>query len=146
MPKRSMRHSCEMGSPRLLTRRGWIAIGGALSAAVAQRAAGAQETEPRALLFGTVFQGSYLALPGAKVVANKEASPRKKYRTVTNYRGEYRIRVPAGDATYVISVTAPGFVGASRTVEVYGIEKTTANLILKSRKEARAAKNRNSTE
>ena len=142
----SVQHSCEMGSPRRLTRRDWIAAGGALSAIASQRAAGAQATEPRALVFGTVFQGSYLALPGAKVVAYNEANRRKKYRTVTNYRGEYRIRVPAGDATYVISATASGFVGASRTAKVYGIEKTTANLILISRKAARAAKNSGSSE
>ena len=141
-----MQHSCAMGLPRRLTRRDWIALGGVLLAAVSRRGAGAQATEPRALLFGTVFQGSYLALPGAKVVAYNEANRRKKYRTVTNYRGEYRIRVPAGDGTYVISATASGFVGASRTAKVYGIEKTTANLILVSRKAARAAKNNDSSE
>lgn len=141
-----MQHSCAMGLPRRLTRRNWFAIGGVLSAAVSRRADAAQATEPRALLFGTVFQGSYLALPGAKVVAYNEANSRKKYRAVTNYRGEYRIRVPAGDATYVIGATAPGFVGASRTAKVYGIEKTTANLILESRKAARAAKKRAASE
>ena len=113
---------------------------------MSRSAARAQATEPRALLFGTVFQGSYLALPGAKVVAYSEANPRKKYRAVTNYRGEYRIRVPAGDATYVIGATASGFLAASRTAKVYGMEKTTANLILKSRKAARADKKRDSSE
>ena len=141
-----MQHSCAVGLPGRLTRREWIVVAGVLSVHVSRRAATAQATEPRALLFGTVFQGSYLALPGAKVVAYNEANPRKKYRTVTNYRGEYRIRVPAGDATYVIGATASGFVGASRTAMVYGIEKTTANLILKSRKAARAAKKRDSSE
>lgn len=66
-----------------------------------------------------------------------ESNPRKKYRAVTNYRGEYRIRVPAGDATWVLEASAPRFVGARRTVQVYGIEKSTANLILESRKAAR---------
>ena len=94
-------------------------------------------SEQTALLFGTVFQGSYLALPGAKVVAWAESNPRKKYRVVTNYRGEYRIRVPAGDATWVLEASAPRFVGARRTVQVFGIEKSTANLILESRKAAR---------
>lgn len=100
--------------------------------------AGAQRPpEPTALLFGTVFQGSYLALPGAKVVAYAETNPRKKFRAITNYRGEYRIRVPAGDAAWVLEASAPKFVAARRTVQVYGIEKTTANLILTSRKAAR---------
>ncbi len=145
-PNRIVQHSCGMGSPRLLTRRRWIAIAGALPVAASRPAARAQGNEPHALLFGTVFQGSYLALPGAKVVAYDEANPRKKYRTVTNYRGEYRIRVPPGDATYVISAAAPKFAEASRTAKVYGMEKTTANLILESRKAARAAKTPESAE
>ena len=101
-----------------------------------------QRPSEQALLFGTVFRGSYLALEGARVVAYDEANPRKKYRAVTNYRGEYRIRVPAGDATYVITASAPKFVQSQRTVQVYGVEKSTANLILEPRKKADRAKNR----
>ena len=99
----------------------------------------------QALLFGTVFRGSYLALEGARVVAYNETNPRKKYRTVTNFRGEYRIPVPAGDATYVITASAPKFVQGQRTVQVYGVEKSTANLILEPRKKGKkagSAKNR----
>ena len=96
----------------------------------------------QALLFGTVFRGSYLALEGARVVAYDEAKPKKKYRAITNYRGEYRIRVPAGDATYVIAASAPRFAQSQRTVKVYGIEKSTANLILEPRKKAGRTKNR----
>lgn len=88
----------------------------------------------QALIFGTVFQGSYLALPGAKVVAWAEDRPKKKHRAVTNYRGEFRIRVPAGDAIYVLEASAPKFSSGRRTVEVWGVEKSTANLILQPRK------------
>ena len=98
------------------------------------------------MLFGTVFRGSYLALEGARVVAYNEASPKKKYRAITNFRGEYRIRVPAGDATYVITAGAPKFVQSQRTVQVYGIEKATANLILEPRKKAGRSKNRPSSQ
>ena len=121
-----------------MTRRRWIASAWAVLHAGLSRA-GAQKRppEPTALLFGTVFQESYLALPGARVVAYEANAPRKKFRAVTNYRGEYRIRVPAGDAAYVLEASAPRFAEARRTVQVYGIEKTTANLILKRRKRAR---------
>lgn len=106
-------------------------------------AAMAQERPPeQALLFGTVFRGSYLALEGARVVAHNEAKPKKKYRAITNYRGEYRIRVPAGDATYVVTASAPKFAQSQRTVKVYGIEKSTANLILEPRKKGGRARNR----
>lgn len=126
-----------------MTRRTWMAKAGA-GLHVGLLAAGAQKREPEqtALLFGTVFQDSYLALPGAKVVAYKESNPKKKYRAVTNYRGEYRIRVPAGDAGFVLEASAPRFAQARRTVQVYGIEKTTANLILRSRKKARGDRGR----
>lgn len=116
------------------TRRDWLAAATGAAAVAPLAAAGGKPAEPQALLFGTVFRDSYLALPGAKVVAFNEASPKKKYRTVTNYRGEYRIRVPAGDATYVVTASAPRFRAASRPVQVYGVDKTTANLILKPRK------------
>lgn len=116
------------------TRRAWLAVAAGAAAAAPLAAAGGKRAEPQALLFGTVFRGSYLSLPGAKVVAFNEARPKKKYRTVTNYRGEYRIRVPAGDATYIVTASAPRFQAASRPVQVYGVDKTTANLILKPRK------------
>ena len=127
-----------MAWPRNLGRRGVLRLAApfALLGSVSQ---GADQT---ALLFGTVFKGSYLALPGARIVAYDESNPRKKYRAVTNYRGEYRIHLPAGDATYVITASASGFESATRTAAVYGMDKTTANLILRSRKEARAAKRR----
>lgn len=123
-----------------MTRRWWIGSAwGGLHAGALLRAAQRKQSEPTALLFGTVFQESYLALPGARVVAYEETGPGKKYRAVTNFRGEYRIRVPAGDAAYVIAASAPRFTEARRTVRVYGVEKTTANLILKARKRARGA-------
>ncbi len=116
-----------------MTRRTWLTRAAALWTA-GLHAADRKQQAPQALLFGTVFRESYLSLPGARVVAYNEARPGKKYRTVTNYRGEYRIRVPAGEATYVLVATAPKFGEARRTVEVYGIDKTTANLILAPRK------------
>lgn len=131
-----------MDIPRNVGRRGVLRLA-APFALLGIPSRGADQT---ALLFGTVFKGSYLALPGAKIVAYNEANPRKKYRAVTNYRGEYRIHLPAGDATYVITASASGFESATRSAAVYGMDKTTANLILRSRKEARAAKRRDSGE
>ena len=121
-----------------MTRRAWTAAAcGILHFGAALATAQRKGSERTALLFGTVFRDSYLALEGARVVAYNEASPRKKYRAVTNYRGEYRIRVPAGDATYIVEATAPRFAAARRTAQVYGIEKTTANMILEPRKRSK---------
>ncbi len=90
--------------------------------------------QPGAVIFGTVFQESGLALPGANILAYNEASPKKKYRGATNYRGEYRIRVPAGEATYVVGASARKFEKGRRTVKIYDMEQATANLILKPKK------------
>ena len=95
--------------------------------------------DPHAILFGTVFNDSHFVIEGARIVAYNQASPKKKYRAVTNYRGEYRIRVPAGNGTYVVSASAPKFARSERTVEVYGIDKSTANLILEPRKKRKSA-------
>lgn len=120
-----------------MTRRTWLTRTVALGA-TGLHAADRKQQAPQALLFGTVFRESYLSLPGARVVARNEARPGKKYRAVTNYRGEYRIRVPAGEATYILVATAPKFGEARRTVKVYGIDKTTANLVLAPRKNRKA--------
>ena len=123
-------------------RRACLAAALAVLGALGEAAMAQQRPAEQALLFGTIFQGSYLALEGARVVAYNEAEPKKKYRAITNYRGEYRIRVPAGDATYVVTASAPRFTQGQRTVKVYGIEKSTANLILEPRKNAKKAKSR----
>lgn len=123
-------------------RRACLAALLAVLASLGEAAMAQGRPAEQALLFGTVFRGSYLALEGARVVAYNEANPKKKYRAITNYRGEYRIRVPAGDATYVVTASAPRFAQSQRTVKVYGIEKSTANLILQPRKKADKAKNR----
>ena len=93
-----------------------------------------KKNQPDAVIFGTVFQESGFSLPGAKVVVYNEASPKKKFKAVTNYRGEYRIHVPAGETTYRITASARKFEKAQRTVKVYDMEQATANLSLKPKK------------
>lgn len=105
-----------------------------LLAALPTLAAQKRKPPPGAVIFGTVFQESGLALPGTRVVAYNEAAAGKKYKAVTNYRGEYRIHVPAGEATYVVSGSARKFEKKQRTVKVYDMEQATVNLILKPKK------------
>ncbi len=93
-----------------------------------------QKQELDAIIFGTVFRESGLSLPGATVTAYNEASPKKKFKAVTNYRGEYRIHVPAGEGTYIVIGSARKFEKAERSVKLYDLEQATANLILKPKK------------
>jgi hypothetical protein len=93
-----------------------------------------QKQKLDAIIFGTVFRESGLSLPGANITAYNEASPKKKFKAVTNYRGEYRIHVPSGEANYVVIGNARKFEQAQRTVKIYDLEQATANLILKPKK------------
>ena len=65
---------------------------------------------PAAVIAGTVFRSSGLSLPGAEVVvAGVEKGKKKEWKTVSDPRGEFFLRVPSGPADYNISVKANGF-------------------------------------
>ena len=124
-----MKEQNSMHVSRKFTRRTLL-----LLAALPLCARDKKRRQPEAVIFGTVFQESGLSLPGANILVYNEASPKKKYRAATNYRGEYRVRVPAGEATYVVAASARKFEKGRRTVKVYDLEQATANIVLKPKK------------
>jgi len=87
---------------------------------------------PQALVAGTVFHISGGSLRGVKVIVFNELLPKKKLRSVTDGRGEFAVRVPSGEAHYVVQARAKGFVPAEKKVRIYGMEKVNVNLILSS--------------
>ena len=98
-------------------------------------------TEPQALVSGTVFHKSGRLLPGAKVtVANEEGKP-KRGRGITDRRGEFAIRVPAGRARYRVTAEAKGFQSQEKTVEIYESEKATVNFQLPPNEKATIKRN-----
>ena len=92
----------------------------------------AKKTQPaaHALVAGTVFHKSGHSLYGAKVIVFNEAQPKKKLRGVSDRRGEFVVRVPAGEAHYVVQVSAKGFESAEKKVQIYGMEKVNVNFML----------------
>jgi len=106
-----------------------IVFGGSVSAKKKQAAA------PQALVAGTVFHASGGSLRGVQVIVFDEARPKKKLRSVTDGRGEFAVRVPSGEAHYVVRASAKGFVSAEKKVRIYGMEKVNVNLILLSQKQ-----------
>ena len=90
-----------------------------------KRAATAQ-----ALVAGTVFHASGRSLHGVKVTVFNETRPKKKLRGVTDGRGEFAIRVPSGEARYVVQAAAKGFESAQKKVQTYGMEKVNVNFML----------------
>ena len=83
-----------------------------------------------ALVAGTVFHASGRSLRGAKVTVFNEDRPKKKLRGVTDTRGEFAIRVPSGEARYVVQAAAKGFEPAEKKVQTQGMEKVSVNFML----------------
>jgi len=113
-----------------------------LLAAVALAAGqGSQPKERYAVIAGTVFREPGLALAGAEVTAvaepEGEAAARgaKKHKAVSDGRGEFLIRVPAGPMRYNVGVRAKGYqpqeksvtVGADERVDVFFLLAAEAN-------------------
>ena len=94
-----------------------------------------QAAAPEALVAGTVFHASGSSMRGVKVIVFNEAQPKKKLRGLTDGRGEFAIRVPSGEAHYLVQASAKGFVSAEKKVQIYGMEKVNVNLILSSQKQ-----------
>ncbi len=89
-----------------------------------------QAPAAHALVAGTVFHASGHSLRGVKVTVFNEARPKKKLRGVTDGRGEFVIRVPSGEAHYVVQAAAKGFESAEKKVQTYGMEKVNVNFML----------------
>ena len=98
-------------------------------------------TQPQALVAGTVFQKSGRLLPGAKVTVVDEEGKLKRARGITDRRGEFAIRVPAGRARYRVTVEAKGFQSQEKTVEIYESEKVSVNFQLPPNQKATAKQN-----
>jgi hypothetical protein len=85
--------------------------------------------EPYVLLAGTVFQETGFALPNAEVVVTQDAAPEtkhskaKKIQAVSDSRGEFALRLPVGNAHYVIKVSAKGFRNEEKPVTVQGEDR-----------------------
>ncbi len=92
-----------------------------------------EQASPQALISGTVFEQSGRSLPGAKVAIVSESNPKTKLGGVTNQRGEFAVRVPAGQSRYLVTASAKGFDSQQATVEVFDSEKVIKNFLLSPR-------------
>ena len=102
-----------------------------LIAAIPLAAAGKKKAVPEAysLVAGTVFREPGFALPQAEItlIPNPEQDGLpvkvKKISTVSDARGEFVFRVPAASMRYTVRVTARGYHGEEKTVNVQGEER-----------------------
>jgi len=83
---------------------------------------------PYALISGTVFRDSGLALPRAEVTvapqgAFGKSAKHKKTSAVADSRGEFAIRVPALPMRYTVIVKAPGYQTQEKSVSIAGEDR-----------------------
>ncbi|MCU1338383.1 MAG: hypothetical protein JWO19_3964 [Bryobacterales bacterium] len=90
-----------------------------------------KQTEPYAIVAGTVFRDPGFAQAGASVVLALKSAPAKKLQQqVSSPRGEFTFRVPAGPNTYLVTATLKGFQTAREEIEIQGQEQINATLLL----------------
>lgn len=113
----------------------------AVVAALCLAAAGAPGAEkdkpkgaPQTLLYGSVFQENGFSLRGARVAVSGGQKNRVKKQTVTDLQGEFAVRVPGGQASYTVEVSAEGFTSEKKTVEVTVEERVDMTFRLAARK------------
>ena len=90
---------------------------------------------PFALIAGTVFRPPGFALPGAEVVIAPEQTDvngvkLKKAEVVTNFRGEFAVRVPPVPAKWRVDVKSSGYRPEQRFVSVEGEQRLDLSVVL----------------
>jgi hypothetical protein len=87
-----------------------------------------KQAEPFALLIGTCFNEQGFSLQGAKVLVELVSEPavkvkKKKWEMVSSPRGEFALRLPAGQHTFRVTASKDGFKSAEKTVSFGGDER-----------------------
>ena len=92
--------------------------------------------ESYAVVGGTVFRESGLALPGAEVTIAPDPQPGQtpvkigNPKAVSDGRGEFAFRVPVTAMRYLVSAKMKGFEPQQKTADVEGEVRTDVTLIL----------------
>lgn len=87
------------------------------------------EPKPYALLAGTVFSPEGLSLPGVRVTIKRKQDRKPKWDAVSDRRGEFAVRLPAGRDTYEVTTHSKDFTNQTKSVELAGSERV--DLILR---------------
>ena len=90
------------------------------------------EPIPTGVIGGTVFDANRRSLPGAKVSVYEVSKPKKKLgEAISDRRGEFAVRLPAGEQfEYVVRVAAKRFAAAERKSQVFIGERVNLNFLL----------------
>ena len=90
-----------------------------------------------AILAGTVFGGAGFAIRRAEVLVTRtgagDAAPadkKQQWKTASDARGEFFLRLPSGPATYNVGVRAPGLKPQEKQVAFTADERLEQNFLL----------------
>lgn len=79
--------------------------------------------DSHALLMGSVFTADGLSLPGIRVSVKRKDDKKPRWRAVSDRRGEFALRLPAGTETYEVTTESKAFESQTKTVEFRGSER-----------------------
>jgi hypothetical protein len=87
-----------------------------------------RQPESYALLSGTCFDGRGFRLAGASVHAELTSEPKvkvkkKKWEAISSPRGEFAMRLPAGQHTFRVAAAKDGFKSVEKTVSFEADER-----------------------
>ena len=87
-----------------------------------------EQPESYALLSGTCFDGRGFRLSGASVQVELTSEPtakvkKKKWEAISSPRGEFAIRLPAGQYTFRVGAAKDGFKSVEKTVSFEADER-----------------------
>lgn len=121
------------GASRLLS---VLVLAASLGCAPGPLRGAAAADKPQAVIAVTVFRDPGFAFPRVELTLTALTLPPgvkklKPMKTVSDVRGEYWFRVPAGAARYRIEASAPGFAAEQREVEIAASERIDVYLTLK---------------
>lgn len=90
-----------------------------------------------AVIAGTVFEQSGFSLRGARITVTPvpengaAAGHQHSQKTVSDRRGEFAVRIPAGAMRYTVKVEAKGWQPAEKTITVQWSERANVDFRLK---------------
>lgn len=82
-----------------------------------------KKPEASAVIAGGIFTAEGFALPGVPVSIRRQGDAKPKWRTASDSRGEFVVRLPAGRATYEVATHSDERENESQTIDIYGQER-----------------------
>ncbi len=92
-----------------------------------------QDKKDYALIYGTVFNASGMAMGGVPVKIQRVGDKKPKWELVSDRRGEFAQRVPSGENDYVVIAdikVAKGTAKPTTKVHIYNNERADISLHL----------------